>query len=228
MGFRLLRGLIDEQIRVWCEPSTRRATPTEPRTNPLTGLPRSRTLASFHRGELPLQSSHRLSPPDSRRADSPSFRRPIGIHVRAPSPHGVEQAVRDPPRLRPRAFSTPRRFSQAHVPRLYFAPQPVLGCLSSSFPLAEIARPFPDNLFPGRFAPLRFLTRVPNATSRTLSPPVSLNRRAPSRRSFQARASRVPPPTMDSLSLDRSRTPGCPGSKRPGSLLPRTQSSSKL
>jgi len=185
VGSRLLRGLIDKRIRVWCEPSTRRATPTEPHTNPLTGLPRSRTLASFHRGALPLQSSHRLSPPDSRRADSPSFRRPIGIRARAPSPHGVEQVVRDPPRLRPRVFSTPRRFSQAHVPRLYFAPQPVLGCLSSSFPLAEIAHPFPGNLFPGRFAPLRFLTRVPNATSQTLSPPVSLNRHAPSRRSFQ-------------------------------------------
>lgn len=180
MGSRLLRGFIDKRIRAWCEPSTRRATPTEPRTNPLTGLPRSRTLASFHRGALPLQSSHRLSPPDSRRADSPSFRRPIGIRARAPSPRGVEQVVRDPPRLRPRAFSTPRRFSQAHVPRLYFAPQPVLGCLSSSFPLAEIA-----HLFPGRFAPLRFLTRVPNATSQTLSPPVSLNRHVPSRRSFQ-------------------------------------------
>jgi hypothetical protein len=144
-------------------------------------------LASFHRGALPLQSSHRLSPPDSRRADSPSFRRPIGIRARAPSPDGVEQVVRDPPRLRPRAFSTPRRFSQAHVPRLYFAPQPVLGCLSSSFPFAEIAR-----LFPGRFAPLRFLTRVPNATSQTLSPPVSLNRRVPSRRSFQHASAEFP------------------------------------
>jgi len=45
----------------------------------------------------------------------------------------------------------------------------------SSVPLAEIA-----HLFPGRFAPLRFLTRAPNATSPTLSPPVSLNHRAPS------------------------------------------------
>lgn len=187
MGSRLLRGLVDERIRVWCEPSTRRATPTESRTNPLTGLPRSRTLASFHRGALPLQSSHRLSPPDSRRADSPSFRRPIGIRARAPSPHGVEQVVRDPLRLRPRAFSTPRRFSQAHVPRLCFAPQPVLGCLSSSFPLAEIAR-----LFPGRFAPLRFLTRVPNATSWTLSPSVSLNRRVPSRRNFRHASAEFP------------------------------------
>jgi len=167
-----------------------------------------------------LTTSHR---PTRAGTDSPSFRRPIGIRARAPSPHGVEQVVRDPLRVRPRAFSTPRRFAQAHVPRLYFAPQPVLGCLSSSFPLAEIAR-----LFPGRFAPLRFLTRVPNATSRTLSPSVSLNRHAPSRRSFQARVSRVPPPTMDSLSPDRSRAPSCPGSKRPGSPLPRTQSPSKL
>lgn len=92
--------------------------------NPLTGLPRSRTLASFHRGALPLQSSHRLSRPDLRRADSPSFRRPLGIRMRAPSPHEVGQVVRDRPRVRPRVVSTPRRFSQAHVPRLYFAPQP--------------------------------------------------------------------------------------------------------
>ena len=142
--------------------------------------------------------------------DSPSFRRPIGIRARAPSPYGVEQVVRDPLRVRPRAFSTPRRFAQAHVPRLYFAPQPVLGCLSSSVPLAEIA-----HLFPGRFAPLRFLARVPNATSWTLLPSVSLNRRAPSRRRSRARVSRVPPPTMDSLSPGRNRAPSRPGSKRP-------------
>jgi len=48
----------------------------------------------------------------------------------------------------------------------------ILDCLSSSVPLAEIA-----HLFPGRFAPLKFLTRVPNAISLTLSPSVSLNRR---------------------------------------------------
>jgi len=50
----------------------------------------------------------------------------------------------------------------------------ILDCLSSSVPLAEIA-----HLFPGRFAPLKFLTRVPNAISLTLSPSVSPHHRAP-------------------------------------------------
>jgi hypothetical protein len=50
----------------------------------------------------------------------------------------------------------------------------ILDCLPSSFPLVGIA-----HLFPGRFASLRFLPRVPNAVSLTLSPPVSPNLHAP-------------------------------------------------
>jgi hypothetical protein len=52
----------------------------------------------------------------------------------------VKQAVRDPPRLRPRAFSTPRRFSHARVPRPCFVPQPFLSFSLRVFPSQESPR----------------------------------------------------------------------------------------
>lgn len=109
----------------------------------------------------------------------------------------VKRAVRGSLRVRPRVFSTPRRFAHARVPRPCFVPQPILDCLPTSFPLAEIAHPFR-----GRLASSRFFTHAPSAVSAPLSPSVSLHlRRA---WCFPARPCRVPPPTMSPLFVSRS------------------------
>jgi len=83
--------------------------------------------------------------------------------------------VRDQPRVRPRVLSTPRRFAQAHVPRPCFVPQPDPGLSVVELSPRKDRAPVPRPL-----APLRFLPRVQDAPSLTLSPPVSQNRRAPS------------------------------------------------
>lgn len=86
----------------------------------------------------------------------------------------MESVVRDQPRVRPRVFSTPRRFAQARVPRPCFVPQPDPGLSVLERSPRRDRAPVPRPL-----APLRFLTRAPNATSSTLSPSVSLHRHAP-------------------------------------------------
>jgi len=176
VGFRLLRGFIDKRTGVWREPSTPERTPTESRPIP----------------------AHRSPKVQGRWVHSTVEHYPFRVFVTSNCPTsrpGLTHRVFDALHRHPRASPSPimgwcRSFATNPGSALGFSQPPgglrkhafhglvscrsqILDCLSSSVPLAEIAHPFP-----GRFAPLRFLTRVPNATSLTLSPPVSLNRRA--------------------------------------------------
>lgn len=108
--------------------------------SPARRSPTSKDLGSSHRGAAPPQSR---VPPLTARLGSPGSPSRVlapfnGIRPRAPI---IGQVVRDPPRLRSRAFSAPQRFVQACVPRPCFVPQPFLDCVPSSVPLPEIAYP---------------------------------------------------------------------------------------
>jgi hypothetical protein len=141
--------------------------------SPARRSPTSKDLGSSHRGAAPLQSrvpplTARLGSPGSPSWVSTPFN---GIRPRAPF---VGQVVRDPPRLRSRAFSAPQRLMQACVPRPCFVPQPFLDCVPSSVPLPGIAYPSQ-----GSFATLRLSTCVQDAPTTTLSPTASTNSLAP-------------------------------------------------
>lgn len=134
---------------------------------------KSENSRSSHRGAAPLQSripplTARLGSPGSPSWVSTPFN---GIRPRAPF---VGQVVRDPPRLRSRAFSAPQRLMQACVPRPCFVPQPFLDCVPSSVPLPGIACPSR-----GSFATLRSSTCVQDAPTATLLPTVVTDSLAP-------------------------------------------------
>jgi len=150
---------------------------------PLTGRPTSKTLGSFHRGALPLQSSHHLRRPDlPAGSDFPRVSTPfIGIHAPAPM---LERVVRDPLRAPPSGFLNPSAvYASARSTALFRAAAgPGLSSVEPSprRDRAPLSRPL---------AALRFLLRVPSAAAAALSPPVSPHARAPDalRQPFDAR-----------------------------------------
>jgi len=176
LGFWHLRGFVCARVGVSREPSTpKRARPSSfsPRAPVSQHL---KTLGSFRRGALPLQSLHLLTRPGIPAGRTHlSFRRPVSASEREPLPsRGGERssATSSGSALglsQPLGGLRKRTFHGLISCRSQFR-----AVYRSRVPLAEIACPSA-----GRLAPLRFLTCVPDAASRTLSPPVSLHQRAP-------------------------------------------------
>jgi hypothetical protein len=197
LGFWHLRGFVCARVGVSREPSTpKRARPSSfsPRAPVSQHL---KTLGSFRRGALPLQSLHLLTRPGIPAGRTHlSFRRPVSASEREPLPlTGWREVVRDLLRVRPRAFSTPRRFAQAHVPRPYFVPQPVPGCLSVESSPRRDRVPVSGSLGSLEVPHLRARRSLPDLVTASFPPPARAS-------CFPTRASQVPLEAMDSLSVD--------------------------